>query len=156
MKSVATIATLVLCLASCATGERPIYETEDGYARRSSSSEIDRLRGAHPGRDAEQMRFANNIIRKARPHRYTEMSGPPPLVKCHYTGRVKIYIWRTNNQTRYTAMRETYSPTTGRAGGWQGPNPPTGFYGWKKGEEIIITNFNETIRARLRAEGINI
>lgn len=132
-------------------GGRLIFETEDGGYIVRDSSYIDSLRGANEKRDAEQMEFARNIIRKAG-EPYVEYSLPPNPVPTKYTGRVKIIIY---GEGKFTAMREIESNIRDVTK-WQGPNPPTGFYGWKKAEEIIISDLSPENLERLEKEGISL
>lgn len=130
-------------------GDRLIFETEDGGYIVRSSGYLDSLRGANVKRDAEQMEFSRNIIRKAG-EPYVEYSLPPDPVPTKYTGRVKIVLYGGG---KFTAMREVESNTPGVTK-WQGPNPPTGWYGWQKAEEIIISDLSPENIERLAKEGI--
>lgn len=149
MKKLILLICAAFLFASCSSlSERDIYESENGYSFQSSSSQIDALRGASEKRDVEQMEFSRNIIRKAG-EPYVEYSLPPDPVPTRYTGRVKIYIWEKG---KFTALREIESNSGTTK--WQGPNPPTGFYGWRKATEIVISSLSPENIERLAKEGI--
>jgi hypothetical protein len=75
---------------------------------------------ASGNRDAEQMRFADAIIATA---------GQPSIEHgTRYSGRVKVVSWTHKKQPKYIALREA---DFAGLKGWQGPNPPSGFYGSK-------------------------
>lgn len=122
-----TLILLLGCLlASCATPSRSLV-IESDTSRAYDASHLDALRGMASGkRDAEQMRFARNIIAKA---------GKPTIENgVRYTGRVKVITWMHRDQPKYIALREANF-----AGmiGWQGPNPASGFYGSKLTTQIL-------------------
>lgn len=111
---------LVCFLASCTTPSRSLVIESDA-GRAYDASHLDALRGMASGkRDAEQMRFARDIIATA---------GKPTTENgVRYTGRVKVITWTHKGQPKFTALRE--SDFDGLLG-WQGPNPSSGFYGSK-------------------------
>jgi len=136
---------VIVCflLVSCSTS---LYEYENGRLVKKSNDYIDNLRGAHEGRDEEQMKFSSRIIRSAGTKKIDQWNTP-------YTGVVKIYIWSmSNGRAKYVALREIQF----KDGfvGYQGPNPPTNFYGVRKKTEIMISTFNSEIEERLKTEGV--
>lgn len=118
------IIALAALLTSCSS-PNTVVESDSGKVY--PASHLDGLRGMTSGnRDAEQMRFADAIIAKA---------GKPSVENgVTYTGRVKVITWMHRDQPKYIALREANF-----AGmiGWQGPNPPSGFYGSKLTTQII-------------------
>jgi hypothetical protein len=122
----ALILLLGCLLASCTIPSQNLV-TESDTGRVYDASHLDALRGMASGqRDAEQMRFANDIM--ALVGRVSIENG------VRYTGRVKVVTWTHEGQLKYTAMREA---DFGGFTGWQGPNPPSGFYGSKLTTEIL-------------------
>ena len=120
MKTLLTPLTLgCLLLASCTTPSQSlVIESDTGNVY--DASYLDALRGMSGGRDAEQMRFARDIIAKA---------GKPTIENgVRYTGRVKVITWTHKGQPKFTALREA---DFGGLLGWQGPQAPSGFYGSK-------------------------
>jgi hypothetical protein len=116
MKTLLTLLTLgcLLTLASCTT-QNLVTEADSG--RSYSVDVLDGLRGMSGGRDAEQMRFARDIIAKA---------GKPTTENgVRYTGRVKVITWTHKGQPKFTALRE--ADFDGIIG-WQGPQAPSGYY----------------------------
>jgi hypothetical protein len=109
-----------LLLASCTTPSRNLV-IESDTGRSYPASHLDALRGMASGkRDAEQMRFARDIIATA---------GKPTTENgVRYTGRVKVITWTHKGQPKFTALRE--ADFDGILG-WQGPQAPSGFYGSK-------------------------
>jgi hypothetical protein len=79
-------------------------------------------------RDAEMMRFADAIIAKAG-QREVDDSGTI------YPGTVKVIRWKNSGQEKYTALRLATWPDGSQA--WQGPTPPSGFYGSRLETEIL-------------------
>ena len=138
MKKLILIPILFL-ISSCSSYQ--IYETGGGFR---SVGYIDSLRGANEMRDAEQMGFARNIILSAG-QPYVDEYGTD------YTGVIKIYIWDYDKQVMFTALRQI-KEDDGRIG-WQGPNPPRGFYGEKK-EEIVIYSLSPDVQKMLMDRGI--
>jgi hypothetical protein len=111
-------------LVSC-SNQRLVQESDTG--RLYSADYLDSLRGMASGqRDAEQMRFADRIIAQA--------GKPSTEHGVHYTGRVKVITWTHRKQPKYIALREA---DFGGLIGWQGPNPPSGFYGSKLTTEYL-------------------
>jgi len=106
-----------LLLASCTTPSRSLV-IESDTGRAYDASHLDALRGmASSQRDAEQMRFARDIIAKA---------GKPATENgVRYTGRVKVITWTHKGQPKFTALRE--ADFDGIIG-WQGPQAPSGYY----------------------------
>ena len=115
-----------LLLASCTTPSRSLV-IESDTGRAYDASHLDALRGMASGqRDAEQMRFARDIIATA---------GKPTTENgVRYTGRVKVITWTHKGQPTFTALRE--ADFDGLLG-WQGPQAPSGFYGSKLTTEIL-------------------
>jgi len=90
------------------------------------------------------MGFSRNIIHSAGPA-YTKYG-------MHYTGRVKIYKWKgRDKKAKFVALREIQLERG--LLGYQGPNPPTNFYG-SDYKEIIISSFSPEVQAMLVKEGI--
>jgi len=118
MKTLLTLLTLgcLLMLASCTTTEDPAAQ----------------IRAMDSGnRDAEQMRFADEIIAKAG-IREVDDSGTV------YPGTVKVIRWEYQGQKKYTALRlATWPHVHDALPCWQGPNPSSGFYGSKLTTEIL-------------------
>ena len=110
----------LLMLASCTIPSQNLV-TESDTGKVYDASHLDALRGMASGqRDAEQMRFARDIIAKA---------GKPTTENgVRYTGRVKVITWSYKGQPKFTALRE--ADFDGLLG-WQGPQAPSGFYGSK-------------------------
>jgi hypothetical protein len=79
-------------------------------------------------RDAEAMRFADAIIAKAG-KREVDASGTI------YPGTVKVIRWERRGQPKYTAQRLATWP--GGFQCWQGPTPPSGYYGAKLTTELL-------------------
>jgi hypothetical protein len=106
----------LLTLASCTS--QPLV-TESDTGRVYPASHLDSLRGMASGkRDAEQMRFADAIIAKA---------GVPEIDASGtvYPGTVKVLRW----EGKHTALRLVRCADGSEF--WQGPTPPSGFYGSK-------------------------
>ena len=137
------LAAMCFLLTSCST---PLYEYEDGKFIRRSSDYLDNLRGANPKRDIEQMKFSSRIIRSAGTKKQDEWNTP-------YTGNVKIYVWSlSKGRGKYVALREIRWKDGSI--GYQGPNPPTYFYGAREKNQIIISTFNPEIENLLKADGV--
>jgi hypothetical protein len=115
----------LLMLASCAS--QPLVQESD-TGRLYPASHLDSLRGMASGnRDAEQMRFSDAILAQAgKPFREHGT---------YYPGTVKVIRWRYKGKDKYIALREAHFG--GRMVGWQGPNPPSGFYGSRLHTEYI-------------------
>jgi hypothetical protein len=77
-------------------------------------------------RDAEMMRFAEAIIANAG-KREVDASGTI------YPGTVKVIRW--DDGRKYTALRLATWADGSQA--WQGPTPPSGFYGSRLETEIL-------------------
>lgn len=121
MKTLISILTLVLALGmvSCTSiqGDSQVLESDTG--RLYKADHLDQLRGMASGkRDAEQMRFADTIIAKAGKAE-VDSSGT------FYPGTVKVFKW----DNKYTVLRLVRCADGTEF--WQGPNPPSGFYGSK-------------------------
>jgi hypothetical protein len=110
----------LLTLASCTS--QPLV-TESDTGRVYPASHLDSLRGMASGkRDAEQMRFADAIIAKA---------GVPEIDASGtvYPGTVKVIRWTHRGEEKHAAMRLVRCADGSEF--WQGPTPPSGFYGSK-------------------------
>jgi hypothetical protein len=108
-----------ILLSACGTAQRMVTESDTGMSY--PAEHLDILRGMASGkRDAEQMKFADAIIAKA--------GKPSSEQGVRYTGRIKVITWTHRKQPKYIALRE--ADFAGMIG-WQGPNPPSGFYGSK-------------------------
>lgn len=152
-------AALTLCLAQCSSvklsthigigaDSREIYETGDGKVIRRDGSYVDNLRGAHIGRDDEQMTFARELILKAGSTASDEYNTP-------YTGRVKVYVWEgRDGKRKFSSLREIQWKDGRRA--WQGQNPATNFYGAREMAEFIITDTSADSLNMLRAAGVDL
>lgn len=112
---------LVLGLTSCASlkPKPTVVESDSGLVFKASY--LDSLRGMASGkRDGEVMRASDEIIAKAgKPE--TDESGT------YYPGTVKVLSW--DNEAKYQALRLVKCKDGTEF--WQGPNPPSGFYGAK-------------------------
>jgi hypothetical protein len=127
MKTLLTLLMLgCLLLASCTTPSHRLV-TESDTGKVYDASHLDALRGMASGqRDAEQMRFARDIIATA---------GKPTIENgVRYTGRVKVITWTHKGQPTFTALRE--ADFDGLLG-WQGPQAPSGFYSANLTTEIL-------------------
>lgn len=113
------IALVIACLlASCSTAP---FVTESDTGRSFPTNHLDGLRGMASGnRDAEAMRFADSIIATAG-KREVDDSGAT------YPGTVKVLRWEHQGQEKYIALRLATWPDGTQC--WQGPTPPSGFYG---------------------------
>ncbi len=121
------IATISMTACNLPSSGPLVVESDTGRLYRASH--LDGLRGMASGkRDAEMMRFADAIIAKAG-KREVDDSGTI------YPGTVKIIRWESGGVEKYTAMRLATWP--GHPPAWQGPTPPSGFYGSKLRTEII-------------------
>ncbi len=123
-----TLVTLFIgcLLASCSTSP---FVTESDTGRSYPDSHLDALRGMASGkRDAEAMRSADDIIATAGKCEVDD-SGTT------YPGTVKVMRWKHHGQEKYTALRLARWP--GGFECWQGPTPPSGFYGQKLKTEYI-------------------
>ena len=139
---------------------------------------IDRLRGRNKARDAESMEFARKL-KEARLNKpvlemwagHPDWKGNEPVVidlagkdeqeikgllakyrGMYYTGRVKTYGWRYKRAEHFNCLAETVYVQDGKyVHSWQGPNPPSGYYGQKNlwyvidGEEPKIMGINYQI-----------
>lgn len=116
-----TLVSLIGCLlASCSTA--PLV-TESDTGQSYPTNHLDVLRGMASGkRDAEAMSFADSIIATAG-KREVDDSGTI------YPGTVKVIRWTHRGQDKYTALR--LARWSGGFECWQGPTPPSGFYGSK-------------------------
>jgi hypothetical protein len=115
----------LLLLASCAS--QPLVQESD-TGRLYPASHLDSLRGMASGnRDAEQMRFADAIIARAG-QPFTEHG-------TRYDGTVKVIRWKHRGQDKYVALRR--ADFGNGMIGWQGPNPPSGFYGSRLTTEYL-------------------
>ena len=103
----------LLMLASCTTLTQPLV-TESDTGISHPASHLDSLRGMASGkRDAEAMRFADSVIAGG--------------------GTVKVLRW--DEGRKYTAMKLVRCADGTEF--WQGPTPPSGFYGSKLKTEIL-------------------
>ena len=119
-----TLILLLGCLLLASCSSQPLV-TESDTGRSYPASHLDGLRGMSGGRDAEQMRFADEIIAKAG-IREVDDSGTV------YPGTVKVIRWEYRGQPKYTALRlATWPHVHDALPCWQGPNPSSGFYGSK-------------------------
>jgi len=133
---------LLITLSSCSTGR--VFESENGRLIPSSSSRIDQLRGANEARDEESMSFSRNIILSAG-QPYTDEYGTD------YTGVVRVYKWKSGKKVKFVALREIREKNGGLA--YQGPNPPTRYYGSDL-EEIMIYSLSPEVQEMLVREGL--
>lgn len=107
---------LVSLLASCSSG-RLVTESDTG--RTYPAEYLDSLRGMASGqRDAEQMRFAADVLAQAG--QATTEHG------VRYPGTGKQISWTHRGQPKFTALRLGILPNGMEM--WQGPNPASGFY----------------------------
>ena len=115
---------VILTLVSCSY---PDFVIESDSGNLYNSNYLDQLRGMASGKkDAEVMRSSDNIISKAgKPE--TDSSGT------YYPGTVKVISWE--NGAKYQAMRLVKCKDGTEF--WQGPNPPSGFYGSKLSSRYI-------------------
>ena len=121
--------TTAICIASCTLPSSGPLVVESDTGRLYPASHLDALRGMASGkRDAEMMRFADAIIAKAG-KREIDDSGTL------YPGTVKVIRWKSGGVEKYTALRLATWP--GQPSAWQGPTPPSGFYGSKLETEIL-------------------
>ena len=121
--------TTTLGIVSCTFPTSGPLVVESDTGRVYSASHLDGLRGMASGkRDAEMMRFADAIIAKAG-KREIDDSGTI------YPGTVKVIRWKSGGTEKYTALRLATWP--GQPPAWQGPTPPSGFYGSKLKTEIL-------------------
>jgi hypothetical protein len=104
-----------------------------------SEDYLDQLRGQHAGRTEEAHRFARDVMAKASSIPYTEID-PETRARTRYTGVVRVMHWEkkpnliarlfgAKTQRFYTAARQVQLSD---GMGWQGPNPPIGYYSAKK------------------------
>ena len=113
-----TLILLLGCLLLASCSSQPLV-TESDTGRSYPASHLDGLRGMSGGRDAEQMRFADEIIAKAG-IREVDDSGTV------YPGTVKVIRWEYRGQPKYTARRLATWLDGFQC--WQGPQAPSGFY----------------------------
>ena len=120
------IVALAALLTSCSTS-KTVVESDSGQVH--PASYLDSLRGmANGNRDAEQMRFADEIIATVG-KREVDSSGTI------YPGTIKIIRWEYKGQPKYTAMRLATWPDGFQC--WQGPQASSGFYVSKLKSEIL-------------------
>lgn len=112
MKTLLSLITLILVTSCASIDSAVVMESDTG--RLYPASHLDGLRGMASGkRDAEQMRFADAIIAGG--------------------GTVKVLRW--DDGRKYTALRLVKCADGTEF--WQGPPPPSGFYGSKLETEIL-------------------
>lgn len=126
MKTLLSLLTFIL--SSCASIDKAaVIESDTDIAY--PASHLDSLRGmASWRRDAEMRRFADAIIAKAGKVE-TDDSGT------FYPGTVKVLRWQQSGAENYTALRLARFADGTEA--WQGPTPPSGFYGCKLRTEYL-------------------
>lgn len=121
MKKYIVLLIIALGITSCSSlpKETSVIESDTGLIYKSSH--LDYLRGMSSGkRDDEVMKFSDEIIAKAgKPG--TDSSGT------YYPGTVKVISW--DNNSKYQALRLVKCKDGTEF--WQGPTPPSGFYGSK-------------------------
>ena len=123
------LSTVTAGIVSCTLPSSGPLVVESDTGRLYRASHLDGLRGMASGkRDAEMMRFADAIIAKAGKREIDEYGTV-------YPGTVKVLRWKTNGVEKYTALRLATWP--GQPPAWQGPTPPSGFYGSKLQTEIL-------------------
>jgi len=126
MKTLPLLLTLLLAACSHSPSGRLAQVIESDTGKAYPPSHLDSLRGMASGkRDAEMMRFADAIIAKAG-KREVDDSGTL------YPGPVRVMRWEGG---RYTAQRLALFPDGSQA--WQGPTPPSGFYGSQLTTELL-------------------
>jgi hypothetical protein len=116
MKHILTSLLILLVLAACSSSPT-VVESDTGLVY--PAAHLDTLRGMSSGnRDAQQHRYSDLILQQA---------GKPSVEHgVRYSGRVKLITWTHKRQPKYLALREA---NFGGLTGWQGPTPPSGFYG---------------------------
>jgi hypothetical protein len=134
----------------------PKAQITDNKGNRVSGEYFDQLRGAHSGRDAENMQFSRNLFvnRFNKPTHETFETGHAPgadpivtnlegkssefisnLLKTesgtYYSGRIKTYFWTHKRKEYFACLAEMiYFDRQYRSfiHAWQGPNPASGFH----------------------------
>ncbi len=131
----------------------------DTKGRKFSADYLDKLRGSHSGRDAENIKFSvdlyksrfNNPVHETYADNHAP--GASPIVTSlkgkdrdfvialmksksgtYYTGRIKSYTWTHKNKEFFNCLAEMvfFDPTYKTyIHGWQGPTPASGFYSGK-------------------------
>lgn len=117
------IIALAALLTSCSS---PNIAIEGDTGRRVDARTIRPMDSGN--RDAEQMRFADEIIATAG-KREVDSSGTI------YPGIVKVIRWEYKGQPKYTALRLATWPDGFQC--WQGPQASSGFYVSKLSSEIL-------------------
>lgn len=140
----------------------------DNKGNRVSGDYLDKLRGAHSGRDAENMKFAidlyNTRLNNPTHETYADghKSGAPPIITSlqgktdefvtnllkkesgtYYTGRIKTYTWTHKKKEYFNCLAEiVYFDAAYKVfvHGWQGPTPASGFYTGKNKTMSITGN----------------
>ena len=129
MKAILPLVTLLTLLLTSCELPKMAFNSEDGVL--VPANHLDALRGMASGkRDAEMMRFADVIISKAG-RREVDQYGTV------YPGTVKVLRWTHRGESKYTALRLATWPGMDMPPAWQGPTPPSGFYGSKIQTEIL-------------------
>jgi hypothetical protein len=108
-----------LVLAACSSSPT-VVESDTGLVY--PARHLDRLRGMASGqRDAEQHAFSDAILRLPRT--------PTTEHGVYYPGDIKVITWKYRKAPKYLALRKGILPNGMTL--WQGPTPPSGFYGSK-------------------------